>query len=92
MLIEIRHYFDLDYIIEYHVYCDTFYEDVLKKRTDTQAMSDLAAYKMYMIDKLMIKNALYNSRVFNYNAEYSNGRRLKDYYEDWMSSAAPKGK
>lgn len=84
--------FDLDDMIEYHVYCDTFHEGVLKKRTDTQAMSDLAAFKMYMIDKLIMKNALYNHDVFYYNHKLKNGRRLSDYFEPWMNSVEPKGK
>ena len=84
--------FDLDDMIEYHVFSDNFQRNELKNRTDNQALSDLAAYKMFMIDKLIIKNALYNHRVFNYNERYSNGGSLKNYYEDWMKSVEPKGK
>ena len=82
--------FDLDDMVEYHVFSDNFHRNELKNRTDNQALSDLAAYKMFMIDKLIIKNALYNHWVFDPTYKFNNGAILKDYYDEWMNSVEPK--
>lgn len=82
--------FDLDDMIEYHVYCDNFQRNELKNRTDNQALSDLAAYKMFMLDKLMMKNALYNYDVFLPSKRFSKNVGLLEFYDAWMNTISPK--
>ena len=84
--------FNLDELIDYHVSCDNFKRNHIHNKTDDQSLSDLAAYKMFMIDKLMIKGSLQNSGFFGKSSVINKYESLIDYYDKWMNSVEPKEK
>lgn len=82
--------FDLREQVRYFESSDVYKQKALKDRTDTQAKSDLAAYKMFLIDKLIMKGSLKNSGVFGIGSFKANKMYLNDFYEKWMDSVKPK--
>ena len=83
--------FNLDEKMEYYAFSKSFKQSKIKNRTDAQAMSDLIAYKMFLIDKLIMKRNLKNMGVFGKNSFFIGQEELVDYYDKWMNSIAPKG-
>ncbi len=82
--------FTKEEIIHYHVYCNDFLYNKLKDKKGTQAVSDLLAYKMFMIDKIAFAKELYGTGVFG-RGSYENGyNTMRDYYNEWMESVEPK--
>ena len=79
--------FDFDEVSEYFVYSDGYRDKVLKNRTDNQAMADLAAYKMYLIDKLIFEKKLKGADVLYGTGSFPN---LVNYYRNWMESVNPR--
>lgn len=84
--------FSVNDLIDYHVDCDYFRDKVLKRKTDNLSMSELAAYKMFAIDKIIIKKTLTNNYFFSDNSYWSKYTGLGTYYKPWMDSVEPKGK
>lgn len=84
--------FDLREQVRYFESSDVYKQKALKERTDTQAKSDLAAYKMFLIDKLIMKETLKNVGVFAFNGFYLKEKKmdLTHFYEKWMDSVKPK--
>ncbi len=82
--------FTKEEIIHYKVCCNDFLHNHIKDKKGTQAVSDLLAYKMFMIDKLNFAKELYGTGVFG-RGSYENGyNTMRDYYNEWMESVEPK--
>lgn len=84
--------FNLDDIIDYHTCSDGFKNKSLKNRTDDKAMSELIAYKIFTIDKIIFKKTLENNDVFGRNSYFTKYERLADFYNSWMGTVEPNGK
>ena len=82
--------FTKEEIIHYHVYCNDFLYNKLKDKKGTQAVTDLLAYKMFMIDKLNFAKELYGTGVFGRGSFYNGYNTMRDYYNEWMESVEPK--
>ena len=59
-----------------------------KPSWDTQYMSDLIAYKMYLIDRGIFDHSLWNFGIF-YGETFEH-QGIVDYYNQWMDSVEPK--
>ena len=82
--------FTHDDLIEYYALNDEFIYKKLKKRNDTQAMSDLIAYKIFLIDKMMFQKELSGIGVFRDAGRFQNGdKTIRDYYILWFNSIEP---
>ena len=82
--------FTRDELIEYYALNNEFIYKKLKKRNDTQAMSDLIAYKMYLIDKIMFEKELDGIGVFTMVGRFeSNKKTIYNYYQEWIKSVEP---
>ena len=82
--------FTRDDLIEYYALNDEFIYKKLKERNDTQAMSDLIAYKMFLIDKMMFEKELSGIGVFRDFGRFQNGNKtIRDYYYKWINSVEP---
>ena len=79
--------FDFDERSEYFIYSNGYKDKVLKNRTDNQAMADLAAYKMYLIDKLMLEKELKGADILYGTGSFP---KLVNYYRNWMESVNPR--
>ena len=76
---------------EYYNYCYYFKNNKIKNNKDTQSMSDLIAYKTYMIDKILFKKELSGVGVFKAVGRFEkDGKTIRDYYDMWMKSIEPK--
>ena len=82
--------FNTDELIEYYVYTDNFKQNKLKNRTDIQAKSDLIAFKMFILDRLLMYSALKANGVFGKGSYYKNGKGLDKFFPRWMESVQPK--
>lgn len=82
--------FNLDDIVEYHTYSDSFKRNKLNNRTDDKAMADLTAYKMFLIDRIFLKKVLENKGFFDKQYMFNKYEGLKDYYKKWMESVEPR--
>lgn len=78
--------FNLDERIEYFTYSNGYKSKVLEEKTDNQSMAKLAAYKMFLIDKLMFEKELRAVGVLYSETSYP---RLFMYYREWMESVNP---
>ena len=78
--------FNFDERSEYFIYSNSYKDKVLKNRTDNQAMADLAAYKMFLIDKLKYERELKSAGVLYGVGSFS---KLVNYYREWMESVNP---
>ena len=82
--------FTRDELIEYYALNDEFIYKKLKKRNNTQAMSDLIAYKMFLIDKMMFEKELDGIGVFTMVGRFENQKKtIYDYYQEWIKSVEP---
>ena len=82
--------FTRDELIEYYALNDEFIYKKLKKRNDTQAMSDLIAYKMYLIDKIIFEKELDGINVFDAIGRFENSHyNILYYYRQWIKSVEP---
>lgn len=82
--------FTMDERLEYTVFNNEFIYKKLKKRNDTQAMSDLIAYKMFLIDKMMFEKELDGINVFDAIGRFENSHHnILYYYRQWINSVEP---
>ena len=82
--------FTMDERLEYTVFNKEFIYKKLKKRNDTQAMSDLIAYKIFLIDKMIFQQELSGIGVFRDAGRFQNGdKTIRDYYILWFNSIEP---
>ena len=81
--------FTIDDIIDYHVFSDYFIEKNINNKKDNLSMSDLIAYKMFVIDKIIFKKVLEINDFFGKDSQFRKYANLKGYYDDWMDSVSP---
>ena len=82
--------FTRDELIEYYALNDEFIYKKLKKKNDTQAMSDLIAYKMFLIDKIVFEKELDRIGVFKAVGRFEKGDyTIFHYYDKWIKSVEP---
>lgn len=83
--------FTKDEIIEYRVYCHDFLRNHIKDKKGIQTISDMIAFKMYVIDKLNFIKELDGAGVFGRGCfDDQHGHNMQYFYEQWMESVAPK--
>ena len=85
--------FNKDELIDYFVYSDNFKENKIKNKKDTQSQSDLIAYKMFMIDRLVMERILTKAGVIggaNFDTDDLENPFYR-YFEKWMESTQPTG-
>ena len=87
-----KSHFNLDEKMTYYSYIRVFKHNRTQNRKDSQAMSDLIAYKMFLIDVIIMKRNLKRTGVFGKNSFFIGQEELSDFYDKWMSSISPKGK
>lgn len=78
--------FNLDERIEYFTYSNGYKSKVLLNKTDNQSMAKLAAYKMFLIDKLIFEKELDGVSVLYGEGSFP---KLVNYYREWMESVNP---
>lgn len=78
--------FTQDELIEYRINCNDFLYNHIKDKKGTQAISDMIAYKMFMIDRLAFAKELYGEGVFGLGSY----NKIRTIYKEWMESVAPK--
>ena len=82
---------DREEVIDYVVYTDNFNYHRLREEKDNQSLADLTAYKMHVLDLLIMEKQLYGTGI--YRGAYHDGKKhLSVYVEKWLDSVAPKGK
>lgn len=82
--------FTRDEILEYTVYNNHFIKGKLKMKKDTQSMSDLIAYKMFLIDKIVFEKELDGIGVFKAVGRFEKGHyTIFHYYDKWIKSVEP---
>ena len=83
--------FTRDDIIDYTALNNRFIKNKIKMNKDTQSMSDLIAYKIYLIDKIMFEKELGGIGVFKDIGRFEkNGYNILHYYREWITSVDPK--
>ena len=79
-----------DEIIDYTALNNRFIKNKIKMNKDTQSMSDLIAYKMYLIDKIVFEKELDRIGIFKAVGRFENGDyTIFHYYEKWINSVEP---
>ncbi len=84
--------FSVDDLIDYHVEVDDYKRKYTKDRTDNMSMSDLIAYKIFVLDKILIKKSLTNCNFFGKDSHFDNYSGLSVYYDDWMNTVSPRNR
>ena len=80
-----------DEIIDYTALNNRFIKNKIKMNKDTQSMSDLIAYKIYLIDKMMFEKELDGINVFDAIGRFENSQHnILYYYRQWIESVEPK--
>lgn len=84
--------FSKNELAKYLSYSNDFMKNKINMRQDTQAMSDLIAYKMFLIDETIFYNKLRDVGVGG-EGRFENGNKyIFDYYKEWFKSIEPQGK
>ncbi len=82
--------FTVNELIDYYTFTKGFQRNKINNKKDTQSLSDLIAYKMFMLDKLMFLKSMLNGGIFGPEGRFNEYESLHDYYEPWMKSVEPK--
>lgn len=85
-IVENRSNFKTNEVTSYNFASDVFIKKQLNNRTDDLALSELIAFKMYMIDKTIFEKTSKNNDFFKNNG------RLTDFYNEWIETVEPTGK
>ena len=72
----------------YFMQSDAYIRNYIKTK-DVQSMSDLIAYKMYLIDKTVMEKTMSGFGVFGMGSFENGNLTIKDYYKMWMDSVDP---
>jgi hypothetical protein len=83
--------FNIDEFVDYCIYSDSFKENKIKNKKDTQSQSDLIAYKMFMIDRLVMERVLIKASVISGASYRPEDAPFYNYFEKWMESTQPTG-
>lgn len=78
--------FNFDDRLEYFSSSNDYKSKVLEKKTDNKTMAKIAAYKMFLIDKLFFIKELKAVGVLYGEKSFP---RLVKYFEEWMESVNP---
>ena len=82
--------FTRDEIIDYTALNNRFIKNKIKMKKDAQSMSDLIAYKIYLIDKMIFEKELSDMGIFRDTGRFQNGNKaIRDYYDMWFKSVEP---
>ena len=82
--------FDKKNISEYLILSNNYTREKTNGKIDTQALSDIIAYKMFLFDELMFLNSLDSSGLSYSKGHFEyNHRSIRDYFEMWMDSVSP---
>lgn len=82
--------FTRDEIIDYTALNNRFIKNEIKMKKDTQSMSDLIAYKIYLIDKIVFEKELDRIGVFKAVGRFEKGNyTIFHYYDKWIKSVEP---
>ena len=87
---EERANFTSDDVSFYYAASEDFKRKKLNNRTDDRSMSDLIAFKMFTIDKIIFKKTLKNNGVFGPDSKFNKFVSLSSFYNDWMGTVQPK--
>lgn len=81
--------FTKDEILTYNQNLDNFRTRYTRNRADDISLSELIAYKMFVIDKIMLEKSLRNSNFFNREYYFRKYTGIESFYSDWMDSVSP---
>lgn len=82
--------FTKDEILTYNQKLDNFKARYTRNRADNISRSELIAYKMFVIDKIIFEGSLRNSNFFRKEYYFHKYIGIEGYYSDWMDSVSPK--
>ena len=82
--------FTKDEILTYNQKLDNFKARYTRNRADNISLSELIAYKMFVIDKIIFEGSLRNSNFFRKEYYFHKYIGIEGYYSDWMDSVSPK--
>ncbi len=82
--------FTKDEILTYNQKLDNFRARYTRNRADEISLSELIAYKMFVIDKIILEKSLRNSNFFRREYYFDKHTGIGGYYSDWMDSVSPK--
>ena len=78
-------------LTEYIMLSANFTEKKTSTKNNTQALSDIIAYKMFLIDKFMFTKILENSDIIYSRERFeSNHKSIGNYFDMWMNSVSPR--
>lgn len=81
--------FTKDEITTYNQELDNFKARYTRNRADNISRSELIAFKMFVIDKIILKKSLRNSNFFRKEYYFDKHTGIGGYYSDWMDSVSP---
>ena len=82
--------FTKDEILTYNQKLDNFKAKYTRNRADNISRSELIAYKMFVIDKIIFEGSLRNSNFFRKEYYFHKYIGIEGYYSDWMDSVSPR--
>lgn len=82
--------FTSDDILYYGVSSGDFKRKYIKNKTDDSSLSELIAYKIFLIDKIIFKKTLKNNNFFGENSHFNQYADLEDFYDRWVDTVSPK--
>ena len=82
--------FTKDEITTYNQELDNFKARYTRNRADNISRSELIAFKMFVIDKIILKKSLRNSNFFRKEYYFDKHTGIGGYYSDWMDSVSPR--
>lgn len=82
--------FTKDEVSMYNQELDNFKARYTRNRADNISRSELIAYKMFVIDKIILKKSLRNSNFFRKEYYFDKHTGIGGYYSDWMDSVSPR--
>ncbi len=83
--------FSSDDILKYTIASNSFKRlNKINDKSDDISLSNLIAFKMFMIDKIIFKQTLENNDFFGKDSQFRKYANLEGYYNDWMNCVSPK--
>ena len=82
--------FTKDEVSMYNQELDDFKARYTRNRADNISRSELIAFKMFVIDKIILKKSLGNSNFFRKEYYFDKHTGIGGYYSDWMDSVSPR--
>ena len=82
--------FTKDDLLTYYVCLDSFKYKYMNNRSDNINLSELIAFKMFVIDKIIFEKSLRNSNFFRKEYYFDKYTGIEGWYGDWMDSVSPR--